>query len=714
MASAFKYTPLDDPSQEIRLLRFKPGDSISCRISVHQHKDAPPYRAISYAWGDASSPHKILVEGKQFLVRKNCLCALRQARRHLPERTYIWMDAICIDQDNLVEKGCQVAIMDQLFYDASAVFVSIGEHHDDSAFLFKMAADFGRIMGVPCYRTEESEYHRKVEISEGWIDRYGSWIDFVHEVDLVRLEKAYEAFVQRPYWRRMWIIQEIRQAAGIEVACGSACIDLELLLPIDTIIATAAAKVFAKHIPRHIPKESDRENHGEDYFLLLFPGQQFPDLSRFERQPLSEYTSKLELYRCADIRDRIDGLLGLVDWGEKGPPTPDYRIEPYALALDVLERQTVGRQLHDIGLVSGVLEALGIRSVRIESSLTATALEGKVDAGGPPPQCNCVIPTSPRTTIVDSQSPNLFVHELFVMRGGVESSHEDVSPMTEPPEDPLTDEYLGASDTDMSPIAGPQKDRLTDGDIGSSCAHVSCAPEPQRDPPIDEDTASSCLQTSPKAEPEEDFLNDEDAESSWTDTLSISESELEEKQTLREKSERLYRQARREDFELMGKYDLRQGDTIVQLSEWPRPQRWNFGIVLRETHGGYYEILDEAVKVSIPYPADHGRGGLWREFCLCLDPKDAVSMFLALQRLKARVRSGELVGTERHSLRDSGFTSKVMSSYAMRVSIKKATKVGEAFSVDGKMIPCAECGGLFEPEGAVREEYRMFEGWAAF
>lgn len=82
---------------------------------------APPYHAISYTWGDPGLTARVTVKGRRMEVRQNCEYVLRQACWHgggggggSTSRSY-WVDAICIDQGNLEEKGRQVAMMGGIY-----------------------------------------------------------------------------------------------------------------------------------------------------------------------------------------------------------------------------------------------------------------------------------------------------------------------------------------------------------------------------------------------------------------------------------------------------------------------------------------------------------------------------------------------------------------------------------------------------------------------
>ena len=65
-----------------------------------------PYEASSSEWGVAQAEECTFLDGHEFEVRENLLSALRHLRR--PEEHILWIDAICIDQSNVLERNHQV------------------------------------------------------------------------------------------------------------------------------------------------------------------------------------------------------------------------------------------------------------------------------------------------------------------------------------------------------------------------------------------------------------------------------------------------------------------------------------------------------------------------------------------------------------------------------------------------------------------------------
>lgn len=84
-----------------------------------------PYEAISYEWGSNVMDQPILLDGKVHQITANLSDALHQCRL-LDQRRALWADSICIDQENLEEKGQQVALMGRIYACSQRTLICLG------------------------------------------------------------------------------------------------------------------------------------------------------------------------------------------------------------------------------------------------------------------------------------------------------------------------------------------------------------------------------------------------------------------------------------------------------------------------------------------------------------------------------------------------------------------------------------------------------------
>lgn len=140
--TAYHYSSLSPGNGNIRLLRLLPNRDrnagIECQLlnyslksSQGHHQENHLYEALSYVWGDPKETLPILIGKHSFDVTINLHSALSRLRNHSLERV-LWVDAICIDQNNHNEKEDQIRSMANIYGQANRVVVWLGDDADDS------------------------------------------------------------------------------------------------------------------------------------------------------------------------------------------------------------------------------------------------------------------------------------------------------------------------------------------------------------------------------------------------------------------------------------------------------------------------------------------------------------------------------------------------------------------------------------------------------
>jgi hypothetical protein len=134
---SYQYTPLSG-EDAIRVLHLHPGvgpEAIQCNLVHTSFDDAPPYEGLSYVWGSSSKDFAIRCNEKTLAVTRSVHEALKHLR-HPTETRVLWVDAVAIDQDNLLEKNDQVAKMSKIYQKAkrSICFLGPKGEHTDQGF----------------------------------------------------------------------------------------------------------------------------------------------------------------------------------------------------------------------------------------------------------------------------------------------------------------------------------------------------------------------------------------------------------------------------------------------------------------------------------------------------------------------------------------------------------------------------------------------------
>lgn len=122
------YKPINKDSRDIRLLTLRRGewqDDIDCGLHVVSLDENPKYEALSYTWGSGSSTKPIFVNSNEVRVTVNLEAALRHIRSANRSHT-LWIDALCINQDDVAEKTHQVALMGEMYKGCTSCYAWLG------------------------------------------------------------------------------------------------------------------------------------------------------------------------------------------------------------------------------------------------------------------------------------------------------------------------------------------------------------------------------------------------------------------------------------------------------------------------------------------------------------------------------------------------------------------------------------------------------------
>jgi len=136
--SPYYYSPLS-ARDSIRLLRLIPNKNeradIQCELFDYPLQESGKrthlYEALSYVWGDKHERWSISIDKHDLPVRENLYAALSRLRDRFIVRI-IWVDAICINQEDKEEKEHQIQSMAKIYSQANRVIVWLGETADDS------------------------------------------------------------------------------------------------------------------------------------------------------------------------------------------------------------------------------------------------------------------------------------------------------------------------------------------------------------------------------------------------------------------------------------------------------------------------------------------------------------------------------------------------------------------------------------------------------
>lgn len=194
--------PLDN--FHTRLFRIlKPFPRLEVESRNFSLDELPPYVAISHHWGQESASKAMRCNGNLLMVRPSLVeCILDVSI--FTQLEWFWLDAICINQNDEKEKAIQVSLLWKLFGDAESVLVYLGE-----------ADGYAKIAAAAFRQCAES---RLTEIPDAKL-------------------RAITTIWQKPWFSRLWTMQEAVLARNILFVCGTYTISfnhLEYVHQLDT------------------------------------------------------------------------------------------------------------------------------------------------------------------------------------------------------------------------------------------------------------------------------------------------------------------------------------------------------------------------------------------------------------------------------------------------------------------------------------------------
>jgi hypothetical protein len=390
-AGSTQYQPLDSSKNSIRLLYLMPGNQnceIRCTTKHFLAGRCPHYAAVSYTWGDPSVIRRIWLNDEPFLVRQNLWDLLHQFRND-KTALILWIDAICINQDNVRERNDQVDLMSLIYKNAECVLVWLGAARDDSDLAIACLKciqgehvcycnPFGdaELGSEPGPYTWNRPQRHKCDIVEEYATALNKKPPLADVYDRGKI--AIVKLLEREYWQRAWIIQEILLARHIDVCCGEYVVQWDTFQSFiqnekpqpkmsiaqyskmdgsggsggSTMVTATYTTRMERKLPTNVSHLSSRIAKSPAFRLCEqrqarrkrgYYSPVFESLPSSRDQNIRQAFKLAELIQqnvhaqCTDPRDRVYAFLGLAtDCADGAGIRPDYAKSPVQLYIDVV------------------------------------------------------------------------------------------------------------------------------------------------------------------------------------------------------------------------------------------------------------------------------------------------------------------------------------------------------------------------------------------
>lgn len=337
----YQYSPL--APQQLRLLRpLCSLDFNDLRFEIRHisREAAQRYTAVSYTWGDQQPTKMIRLNGKLFHVRPNllsCLYYLSRAR-HTRDNLgweWIWVDAICINQQDDREKSEQVGLMDKTYSAAQMVSLWLGLVPVPKTALFQNLL------------SPQEEFNNGRVVTFEYESFY--WYDHLDEL------------LNRPYWSRFWVIQEFLRAREIHYYCSDHITDAYHVYEMLTSETGTFGTSELMNDDFHRISDAAAKQYAGASLILARNADMFPERG----SSLYRLLIRHRRAQCKDRRDRVFALLSLLGAEEHGLLSrffPDYALNAEQVVVIALAHMTNHQSFERVEITidsDDIFQALG-------------------------------------------------------------------------------------------------------------------------------------------------------------------------------------------------------------------------------------------------------------------------------------------------------------------------------------------------------------------
>lgn len=200
--------------------------------------ECPNYVALSYAWGPPTPSAKMNINGHKIEVRPSLHSFLRTVPdlEEFPPDTWWWIDSICINQSDKEEHSSQMKIMGEIYKRAIKTVVWLGEEVDET--LGMQSVNYSGEDSVNCGNAINTFYQLHLEKKRAqkeeddrllnaprstlvWKGEWKSHLQYLRDPRSGLIWEPVKKLLLRPWWRRVWTLQEFLISNNLDFYCGT-------------------------------------------------------------------------------------------------------------------------------------------------------------------------------------------------------------------------------------------------------------------------------------------------------------------------------------------------------------------------------------------------------------------------------------------------------------------------------------------------------------
>ncbi|KAF2449124.1 HET-domain-containing protein [Karstenula rhodostoma CBS 690.94] len=294
----YRYTPLPTGSRSTRLVRLLPGsDEAEIRCDIFEFElqyalRSSNFEALSYVWGDVGDRRRIFIEDSCLHVTVNLHTALRYLRDPALDRI-LWIDAICINQEDLAERSSQVSFMMNIYAAATRVVAWLGEDTSRGESCFTLFKSIARMI-------RQSQHGRS----------HGSCDDAYQQL---AQNNSFISLLQRPWFNRIWIQQEVAAAQSFVFLYGDQ--QLAGYTFYEVVNSYRTLYVDDPDSPL-LPEQIETQKalwglHHPVLHLIKWDADPYIQSTTLDILPLRHMVNMFHVHDATDPKDKVYALLGM-------------------------------------------------------------------------------------------------------------------------------------------------------------------------------------------------------------------------------------------------------------------------------------------------------------------------------------------------------------------------------------------------------------------
>ncbi|KAL6918530.1 hypothetical protein FSST1_010025 [Fusarium sambucinum] len=364
-----------DPRVDKTQLRNSTNTTINAEAALPWRRPWGDYIALSYVWSQPVGSDKedrffISVNGCPLKVTPNLYHALRELKKsqRVQQGFKLWIDAICIDQTNAVERGQQVARMRDIYQSAWQVLIWLGPSDTSTQLAFSALHWLSRESKQPKPMDKFYRESPSVDLRPAFI----MWPTYTSPMKK-DVYKALYYFFTRPYWRRMWVVQEVAMGnPNSPVLCGDQRISWQDIYQAVKVITSDESR-FGREILDTVQPQTlstwsfevarDRLIRGRKWAPeRMWKVQETMMCIQKDQRNFSSASGRRELLRAlnlardaliTDEKDRVYGILGIKAVADRVNIKPEYNLSQSIIYSNFAKEIMKGGDLNLLRLASG-------------------------------------------------------------------------------------------------------------------------------------------------------------------------------------------------------------------------------------------------------------------------------------------------------------------------------------------------------------------------